>query len=145
MVFLPLTIAGTWPGAIDLGAAPIVDPDGEVIGPYVFRFEYYYILRSGALSITPRNTTAGHAGGGLHDVAAIAIDIAAIDPKSRRLISEDDLAALAGTMSDFSASMNPGDLLGQWQSATEATRTLPRASVAAVRFHERTFHLTPEP
>lgn len=143
MVFLPLTIASTWPGAIDLAATPILDLDAEVIGPYIFRFEYHYILRSGAASITPWDPAAGHSGGGPQDVTAIAIEIAAIDPKSRRLISEEDLAALAGTMNDFSTSMNPGDLLAQWQGAIDATSGSPRTALAGIRLHERTFYLAP--
>lgn len=145
MVFLPLTIASTWPGAIELGATAIADPDSEVIAPYIFRLEYHYILRNGALSITPRDSAPGHGGSGVQDVAAIAIAIAAIDPKSRRLISEDYLATMAGTMNDFSTSMNSGDLLAQWQSAIDATTGLPRASLAGIRLHERTFHLSPKP
>ena len=49
MVFLPLTIASTWPAAVDATA----DADYESIGPNVFRFEYGYQLTSGQLSATP--------------------------------------------------------------------------------------------
>jgi hypothetical protein len=142
VLFLPLTIAGNWAAATNDNS----DPDYELIGPYVFRFEYYYILKNGALSATPWDATAGHASvGGLQDVAAISISIATLDPKSRRLIPDEGLAALGRTMIDFSPSMNPGDLLAQWQSALNESTGLPRPSLTAVRLYERTFALAPAP
>jgi prepilin-type N-terminal cleavage/methylation domain-containing protein len=142
IVFLPLTIAGNWTAATNADS----DPDYELIGPYVFRFEYYYILKNGALSVTPWDTAAGHGSvGGLQDVAAISISLGTLDPKSRRLITEEGLEGLARTMNDFSASMKPGDLLAQWQGALNGANGLPRPSLAAVRLYERTFLLTPAP
>jgi len=141
IVFLPLTIAGNWAAATNAAT----DADYELIGPYVFRFEYYYLLKNGAVSVTPWETTTGHTSvRGLQDVAAISISIAILDPKSRQLISEDELGTLAGTMNDFSASMRPGDLLAQWQSAVAASNGLPRPALGAVRVFERTFLLTPK-
>jgi prepilin-type N-terminal cleavage/methylation domain-containing protein len=145
MVFLPLTIATNWPTATDLTAAPTPEPDAELIGPYVFRFEYYYILKNGTSSVTPWDASAGHTSAtGLQDVAAISISMAALDPKSRLLISDGDLSALAGTMNDFSASMNPGDLLSQWQRALYAATGLARPSISSVRLYEHTFSITPK-
>ena len=145
MLFLPLTIAANWPTATDLTASPTPEPDAELVGPYVFRFEYHYILKNGMSSVTPWDAAAGHtAASGLQDIAAISISMAALDPKGRLLISDNDLTALAGTMNDFSASMNPGDLLVQWQGALDAAAGLPRPSIAAVRLYERTFALTPK-
>jgi prepilin-type N-terminal cleavage/methylation domain-containing protein len=142
MVFLPLTIAGNWIAATNADS----DSDYELIGPYVFRFEYYYILKNGALSVTPWDSAAGHANvGGLQDVAAISISIGTLDPKSRRLISDESLAALGRTMIDFSPAMSPGDLPAQWQSAVNDAPGLPRPSLAAVRIYERTFALAPTP
>ena len=142
MVFLPLTISENWAAATNADS----DPDYELMGPYVFRFEYYYILKKGTLSVTPWDVAAGHASAnGLQDVAAISICIGILDPKSRRLITDESLATLGRTMDDFSASMNPGDLLAQWRSALNEASGLPRPSLAAVRFYERTFPLAPGP
>jgi prepilin-type N-terminal cleavage/methylation domain-containing protein len=142
VVFLPLTIAGNWTAATNGDS----DADYELIGPYVFRFEYYYILKNGALSVTPWDAAAGHGSvGGLQDVAAISICIGTLDPKSRRLISDESLAALGRTMNDFSSSIGPGDLLAQWQGAVNDATSLPRPSLASVRLYERTFALAPTP
>jgi hypothetical protein len=141
IVFLPLTIAGNWVAATNSD----LDADYELIGQYVFRFEYYYILKNGTVSVTPWDTTIGHTSvDGLRDVAAISICVAALDPKSRLLISDTDLGTLAGTMDDFSASMNPGDLLMQWQTALNTATGLPRSSLSSIRIYERTFALMPQ-
>jgi type II secretory pathway component PulJ len=142
VVFLPLTIAGNWTAATSSAS----DADYELIGPYVFRFEYYYILKNGTPSVTPWDTRAGHTSvSGLQDVAAISICLAALNPKSRLLISDADLGALSGTMNDFSTSMSPGDLLTQWQTALNTATGLPRPSLSAIRLYERTFALMPKP
>jgi prepilin-type N-terminal cleavage/methylation domain-containing protein len=142
IVFLPLTIAGNWTAATNTDS----DSDYELIGPYVFRFEYSYVLKNGALSVTPWDSTAGHTGvGGLQDVAAISISIGTLDPRSRQLITDEALAALGRTMNDFSPSMGSGDLLAQWQGAVNDATGLPRPSLAAVRLYERTFSLAPTP
>jgi len=142
VVFLPLTIAGNWAAATNADS----DSDYELIGPNVFRFEYYYILKNGSLSVTPWDAAAGHpSAGGLQDVAAISICIGTLDPKSRRLISDESLAALGRTMVDFSPAMNPGDLCAQWQTAVNDATDLPRPSLAGVRFYERTLALAPTP
>jgi hypothetical protein len=145
VVFLPSTIAGSWASATDLTAAPTPDPDTDLIAPYVFRFEYYYLLKNGNLSATPWDTSAGHSSvSGLQDVAAVSVAVATIDPRSRVLISDSQLTTLAGRLPDFSASMKPGDLLSQWQAALDGTTDIPRPSVSAVRIYERYFYLLPK-
>lgn len=133
IVFLPLTITGTWPAATNDSS----DSDYELIGPYVFRFEYYYFLKDGALSEAP-------GGNGMQDVAAICVSIGTIDPTSRVLVSDSQLTALAGRMNDFTASMKPGDLLAQWQSALDSTTDIARPTVSAIRIYQRYFHLMPK-
>lgn len=140
IVFLPLTIAGNWSAATNATA----DADYELIGPYIFRFEYHYVLKNGTVSVTPWEAGGHSSVRGLQDVAAISISLAALDPKSRLRIAEADVAAIARTMNDFSASMSPGDLLAQWQSAVTASNGLPQSSLGAVRLFERTFWLTPK-
>jgi hypothetical protein len=145
VVFLPSTIAGSWASATDLTAAPTPDPDTDLIAPYVFRFEYYYLLKNGNLTTTPWDTSAGHSSvSGLQDVAAISAVIAAIDPKSRLLISDSQLTTLVGRLPDFAPSMAPGDLLSQWQTALDGTTDMPRPAVSAVRIYERYFYLLPK-
>jgi prepilin-type N-terminal cleavage/methylation domain-containing protein len=141
VVFLPLTISATWPEATNENP----DPDYELIAPYVFRFEYYYLLKSGRLSDRPWDTSAGHTKvSGMQDVAAISICLATIDPKSRVLISDSQLTTLISRLSDFSTSMAPGDLLSQWQTALEGTPDMPRPTVSSVRLYERYFYLLPK-
>lgn len=141
IVFLPLTITATWPAATNNSS----DADYELIGPYVFRFEYYYLLKNGSLSDTPWDTSAGHSSvSGMQDVAAVSVAVATIDPKSRVLISDSQLTPLIGRLNDFASSMKPGDLLNQWQAAIDGTSDIPRPAVSAVRIYERYFYLLPK-
>ena len=140
VVFLPLTISSTWPAATNGNS----DSDYELIGPYVFRFEYYFLLKNGDLSDTPWDTSVGHSSvAGMKDVAAISFCIATIDPKSRVLLSDSELTTLAGRLPDFSTSMTAGGLVSQWQAALDATTDMPRPAVSAIRLHERYFYLLP--
>lgn len=141
VVFLPLTISATWPAATNGNS----DPDYELVAPYVFRFEYYYLLKNGSLSDTPWDASAGHTSvSGMQDVAAVSVCLATIDPKSRVLISDSQLAALIGRLTNFSTSMTAGDLLNQWQTALNGTTDMPRPAISAVRFYERYFYLLPK-
>ena len=138
LVFLPQTIAATWPDAIDPNKT---DSDYEKIGPQVFRFEYCYLLKSGAYSITPWDAAAGSTAiNGLQDVAAIAVAIAVIDPKSRGIVTNDGINSLIGQMEDFPDATAPGEVAAQWQSAINAS-SLPRQAAAAIRVYYRLFYL----
>lgn len=141
VVFLPFTIATTWPSATN-GS---VDSDYEMVAPYVFRLEYYYLLKNGSFAVTPWDTSGGHTTvSGMQDIAAISVAIAAIDPKSRVLISDSQLTTLAGRLNDFSASMTPGELLTHWQTALDGTTDMSRPSIQSVRIYERSFYLLPK-
>lgn len=138
IVFLPLTINTTWPAATN-GAA---DSDYELLGPQVFRFEYFYLLKNGNVSVTPWDTVAGHTSvNGLQDVAAISVAIAVVDPKSKVLLSDTQISTLAGGMNDFVPSMRPGELLTQWQSMLDGTTNMARPAISSIRLYERSFHL----
>lgn len=153
MVFLPLTIAATWPAATNQ------DPDDkyEVMGPQVFRFEFYYILRGqmlpngtvlpSILSDTPWDTRVpNHTSvDGLRDVAAIGVAIAVIDPRSKVLVTGDQLKTLADSMKDFSNTMKRGDLEVQWQAAVDGANQIAKDSAAAIRVYGRHFYLNPSP
>ena len=141
MVFLPSTIAATWPAAAD---ATTADSDYEIIGPQVFRFEYYYFLKNGACSANPWDASASTGVNGFRDVAAIAVTIAVIDPKSRGLAGNSQLATLAGQMEDFTNGMKPGALEAQWQDKINAS-TIPHLATSSVRVYSRFFHLAPSP
>ena len=143
LVFLPLQISAFWPSAT--GSTPDPQNDYEIVGPRVFRFEYYYLLRSGSFSATPWDTAAGHASiNGLQDLAAIVVAVASIDKKSIDLLSSTQLSALAVNMADYTPTMNPGDMLAQWQTAIDTNTVsppIPRPALAAVRLYERHFYI----
>ncbi len=134
LIFGLTTIANNWPSATDSGRS---DPDYETIGPQVFRFEYCYLLKDGTLGVAP-------GAAGMQDVAAISVCIGVVDPKSKVLLSSSQVSDLAGRMEDFSVSMQPGDLLGQWQTALDSTRDMPRTAISAIRLYQHSFHLLPK-
>ena len=145
VVFLPSTINGSWASATDFTASPTPDPDTDSIGPYVFRFEYYYLLKNGSLSDTPWDASVGHTSViGMQDVAAISVSIATIGPKGRLLISDSQLTTLASHLPDFSTSMTPGGMVSQWQTALDGTTDMPRPAISSVRLYERYFYLRPK-
>lgn len=147
-------ISSNWPAAV---SATQADSRYENAGPQVFRLEYYYLLRgqnvngiaySSMASATPWDTRIpGRTSvDGLRDVGAIVVTIAVVDPKSRQLIQDEQLATLADRMKDFDASTMtaPGDLKAQWQSVIEdAGNGVPRSVAAALHIYERTFSLSP--
>jgi hypothetical protein len=146
VVFMPLTIgpsaqvpAGTWPTAISTSAT---DPDYEVIGPQVFRFEYCYLGTDGTLSITPP---------GISSMAAIVVDIAMIDPKSKVLVKDAQLASLIAGLDDSASGRPPGDLLSKWQAKINNPALItwgadgppPAIALSGIRLYERFFYLSP--
>jgi hypothetical protein len=189
------TFAPAWPSAIDFTASPTPEPSVEVIGPQVFRFEYYYLLKGGIdptggtnypsiLSDTPWDTricacpaappTATPtptgtpipaptppslcchvAPEGMQDVAAIVVDIAVIDPKSKVLLSNGQLTSLASQLIDWGTTScpgcptqtqwqtTPGLLRAQWQNTLNNVTTLPRPAISGIRVYERYFYLSP--
>jgi prepilin-type N-terminal cleavage/methylation domain-containing protein len=167
MVFLPLLISDRWPAAVSGSTA---DNDGhyETIGPGVFRFEYYYLLKNGKLTdipwdveVRPAQTTLTIPQSiGLTDVEAISVAIAVIDPASRALIdaSPDSLDDIASDMADFrtapgrgvGGTKNIGDLEYSWQTSllniigagqTSAGSPVPPEAAKAIRIYGKTFDL----
>jgi len=157
----PPTPTPAWPQAGNM----TVDPDYEIVGPQVFRFEYYYFLRgqgnptggtpySAILTNTPwdQRISSHTAPEGMQDVAAIVVDIAVIDPRSKVLVTDAQLARLNGAdgqpqgpvMVDYDVSMGPGQLLAQWRSALDGnTVGLRRPAISGIRLYERRFYLSP--
>ena len=81
---------------------------------------------------------------GLRDVAAIGVAIAVIDSKSRVLVTDAQLNALAGQMNDFDPAVMTkiGALEAQWNAAIAAS-TLPLALRPAIHVYGRCFYLAP--
>jgi hypothetical protein len=140
VMFLPQTISSNWPSAVSTSAA---DGDYEIIGAQTFRFEYYYLLKNGNLSTTPWDTASGHISvSGMQDVAAIIVDIAAIDSKSKALLSNSNITTLIQTLADYNGQV-PGALIANWQSTLDGNTSLPRPALSGIRLYERYFYLSP--
>ena len=119
------------------------DPEYETIGPDVFRFEYYYLLKSGAVKgepwdVTVRTTqetintvkisgTSYWAPIGLSDVQAIAVAIAVIDRTNRSLVNSvsstalSDLASDLGDFADAKGLGNPAKKIGEMEDSWNQT------------------------
>jgi len=206
VMFLPQTIIGTWGTGVNSVLSPSseVSSEYEVIGPQVFRFEYYYLVRGqfepGAipnptpipsatppfLTTIPWDTTCACPSAtptiapsatptpiatptptpvptplppavcchlspqGMQDVVAIVVDIAVIDPKSRGLVTNAQLARLNGAdgvapiLVDYAPGMAPGQLLTQWRAALDANAIgLPQPAISGIRLYERYLYLSP--
>ncbi|MFZ0915525.1 MAG: hypothetical protein WAN04_01415 [Candidatus Udaeobacter sp.] len=133
------------PASVNFGAplnpwANATNTPFDVIGPDVFRCEYYYLLKNGDVSSIPWYTISSVRG--MQDVSAIIVDVAVLDPKSRVLLTDSDITALAEELPDYGGQV-PGGLLASWRTALDANRTLPRPALSSVRLYERCFHLCP--
>ena len=139
----PPTPAPAWPDAGN--STPNISY--EVIGPQVFRFEYYYLLKNGTFSDIPWDTTpsvAHNSVSGMQDVSAIIVEIAVIDPKSRVLLTDSQVTTLAAGLSDYDAAgMVPGQLRANWQTYLDRITSLPRPAISGIRLYERYFYLSP--
>ncbi len=165
VVFIPIPVASPLPSPLP---TPMPNPSptpawpetasstntwsgSEVIGPQVFRFEYYYLLKDGSFSDIPWTTVSStHTEvKGMQDVAAFVVDIAVIDPKSRVLLGATEtqinaqLASLAGQLVDYASGHPSGWLRTQWQNTLDANTTLPRSAVSGIRVYERFIYLSP--
>ena len=137
-----------------------------MVGPHVFRFEYYYLLKNGSVTGVPWDTTARATQQtlttpvsiGLIDVQAIAVAIAVIDPASRSLIPQASLFEIADDMDDFvtapgrgnGGAKKIGDMEVQWNTAvqnivstglTSDGHAVPPAAASAIRIYNRYFDL----
>jgi hypothetical protein len=161
-VFIPIPLASPLPSPES--SPPLFTPawpetssattgwsDSEVIGPQVFRFEYYYLLKDGSFSDIPWITSAGtdNSVSGMHDVAAIVVDIAVIDPKSKALLTDSQITSLAAQLVDYASGNGTGWLRTQWQNtlntiiANQPPPTPPpRQAVSGIRLYERFIYLS---
>jgi prepilin-type N-terminal cleavage/methylation domain-containing protein len=150
MVFLPLTISTMWPSATDSTTDTNTPPAYETIGPNVFRFEYYYLMKDGSITdnpwktgLTPAHTLANFPS----DVEAIVVAIAVIDPASRSLLSNQNIIDLVANMNDFrtqngNGPVKTGVIEAQWNSVvTTNSAVVPQAANQAIRIYSRYFDL----
>ena len=119
------------------------DADYEVIGPGVFRFEYFYLLKNGFLSTWPwdwrddpinRQKISDPPSIGLSQVEAIGVAIAVINPEARALIQAassnpgyGDITDVAAALADFknanglgNAGKKIGDMEDKWKAVVES-------------------------
>lgn len=136
LLFGLTAIVNNWPAATDSSTA---DSDYELVAPQIFRFEYFYLLKDGTISNLPGPVGSS----GMQDVAAISVAIAAIDPKSRVLLSDSQITTLIGRLKDFDPLQPIYDLTTSWQSALDATSDMPRVAINGVRIYQRYFYITP--
>src|SRR5206468_7949744 len=179
IVFLPQTLAAVgkpWNPAItnddvcNNGNSSSCDQDYEVIGPGVFRFEYYYLLKDGWLTDWPwdrrdsqfqnQQTISNPIQIGLSQVESIGVAIAVVDPAGRALldaVSPDQIVNLAGDFPDFKSahgqgnqSKTIGDLENQWKTIVESTAqtgrspsglVVPPEAAKTIRVYSRYFDL----
>jgi hypothetical protein len=145
MVFLPLTIHTTWPSVASSSIYDDTDPSKktyEIIGPQVFRFEYYYLEKStGNLVAYPAGWTSLSAVT-MKDVAAIVVAIAVIDPRSKAILSNSQLAMLGLSLPDYVPGWGPGELPARWQSALDNITNIPRPAISGIRVYERYFYIS---
>ncbi len=209
VVFMPIPLASPIPtpelpspppNPLPTPAWPEIDKpanswsDSEVIGPQVFRFEYYYLLKGQTDPINPGTTyppifsdtpwdtricscpsptpaptptaiptvtpipvptptppslCCHTAPQGMQDVAAVVVVIAVIEPQSKVLVTNAQLARLNGAdglppvLVDYAAGMTPGQLLAQWRAALDAnTAGLVPQAISGIRVYERYFYLS---
>ena len=126
-------IITNWPAATDSSSA---DADYELIAPQIFRFEYFYLLKTGSIADTPGAQ-------GMQDVSAISVVVAAMDQKSRQLLSDSQVTSLIGRLKDFDSSRPGYDLPNSWQSTLDGITDLPRAAITGARIYQRYFALSP--
>src|SRR5437762_6798105 len=122
------------------------DADYEVIGPGVFRFEYFYLLKNGRVTDWPWDrqdpqfqspdqlTIYNPRKIGLSQVEAIGVAIAVINPEARALIQAASLNAGYGDITDVAAALADfknangignagkkiGDMENKWKGVVES-------------------------
>ena len=153
--------ASAWSPAInnDNNAASR-DDNYEVIGPGVFRFEYFYLLKDGRVTGWPWNerdpqfqnpdqlTISSPRQIGLSQVEAIGVAIAVINPEARALIQAassnagyGDITDVAAALADFknangigNAGKKIGDMENKWKAVVESIAQTGQPPGSSTRF-----------
>ena len=150
MVFLPQTIATTWPLVEGNGA----DTNYQVIGEQVFRLEYCFLVQNNMTSATAAGAattgtvisdnpwyTTDTSINGLQDVVAVIVSIAVLDPQSQAILSSTALQTAASQLPDDGGTIAtlPSTL---WKAKLLSTGLgLPKAAASQVRFYQRYCYL----
>jgi prepilin-type N-terminal cleavage/methylation domain-containing protein len=145
VVFRPLTLHGAWPSVASSSAYDDTDPAKrtyEIIGPQVFRFEYYYLEKATGNLVAYPAAWSSLSAVAIKDAAALVVAIAVIDPKSKVLLSNSQIATLVESLPDYVSGSRPGELLAQWQSVLDNTTNMPRPAVSGIRLYERCFYIS---
>jgi type II secretory pathway pseudopilin PulG len=162
IVFLPQTISGVgkpWAAAINNGSncgnntSNSCDSNYEILGPGVFRFEYYYVLKNGLATDVPwdkflrpnQTSLSNPVQIGLTDVESIGVVIAVIDPEGRALMDASasnpnnaTLLDLASDLPDFASAHGRGvgnqtryigGLESDWETTVELWASTGQTSV----------------
>ena len=169
----PWAFAGPtgWSGAIcNDNKNSSIDSTYEVIGPGVFRFEYYYLLKDGFLTDWPWDRRDDRFKNiqqsiylptpiGLSQVEAIGVAIAVIDPAGRKLLDAIDptrIVNFAGDFPDFKSAhglgnqaKSIGDLENKWRDVVNSTvdgtspsgLVIPAEAAKGIRIYSRYFDL----
>jgi type II secretory pathway pseudopilin PulG len=149
VLHLPVTLAAIWPASVSLADSP----DVEVLGPTIFRFEYFYILRaarvtdsSGVPQVHPsrpstvpwdeRSGLSHKSVDGLREVAAIVVLIALADSADSSPFSVEERAAFAGELEDYTEEHGWDGLREAWEQALSRS-----GRMQYVRIYQRTFSL----
>ena len=153
--------ASAWSPAInnDNNAASR-DDNYEVIGPGVFRFEYFYLLKNGRVTDWPwdrrdpqfqnpdQQTITTPRQIGLSQVEAIGVAIAVINPEARALIQAasatagyGDITEVAAALADFknangigNAGKKIGDMENKWKAVVESIAQTGQPPGSSIRF-----------
>ena len=176
IVFLPQTISGIanggkmWYAVVNNDSSvKSNDPNYETIGPGVFRFEYYYLLKNGRLTDIPwdivdmplQTSLTNTVNIGLTQIEAIGMTIAVIDPAGRALIdaaNPNSLLDLASDLDDFVSAKGKGanqtKYIGMMEAAwktvvetvaqtgqTSSGTPVPPEAAKAIRVYTRYFDL----
>jgi len=153
--------ASAWSPAInnDNNAASR-DDNYEVIGPGVFRFEYFYLLKNGRVTGWPWDerdpqfqnpnqlTISSPRQIGLSQVEAIGVAIAVINPEARALIQAassnagySDITEVAAALADFknangigNQGKKIGDMENKWKAVVESIAQTGQPPGSGIRF-----------
>ena len=156
MIFgAPPTLPNNWPSAAtgDPASPSYQDRDFELIGPQIFRFEYFYLLTDGTTTdgVPPHPPVTA----AFENVAAVSVTVAAIDSTSRLLLTDCQLggdiacgapyanSGLIQRLKDCDTTAAPSDLTAIWQAALDGVTDMPRAAVSAIRIYQRYVYLSP--
>jgi prepilin-type N-terminal cleavage/methylation domain-containing protein len=167
--FYTTTIEAQWPAATAKSTPspvpnyypPATDPyqKYELIGPHIFRLEYYYLTSVAPAKLVAYPTTGQFKDPTLDwhdpnyvnikDVAAIVVAVGVIDAQSRKLLTDTDMQKLVTKLTNYTfvgttASPPPGWLLQEWRNNLQTDgeiAAMPLPARQGIRFYERYFYL----